>query len=118
MKQFTTLLEAAEFAVILCGSWSFATSNDRYDVEGLLVLAQTSDSENSIGEDGFYVVSHAGAIGLCEGGEDVDWLFLSDASPNEDLPARYQVDLKSISARNAALPPFPALVFVANEAID
>lgn len=25
MKQFTTLLEAAEFAATLCGSWSFAT---------------------------------------------------------------------------------------------
>jgi ribosomal protein L40E len=92
MKQFTTLLEAAEFAATRCKSWSFATADDRYDVKGLLVLAETSDSENPIDEDSFYVVSPAGAIGLCEDGEDIDWLFLSNVAPNEDLPAIYQVD--------------------------
>ena len=90
MKQFTTLLEAAEFAATRCKSWSFATADDRYDVKGLLVLAETSDSENPSDEDSFYVVSPAGAIGLCEDGEDIDWLFLTDSS--EDLPATYQVD--------------------------
>ena len=90
MERFNTMLEAAELAVTLCGSWSFAISNDRYDVKGLLVLAETSDSENPIDEDSFYVVSPAGAIGLCEDGEDIDWLFLSDAAPNEDLPLTYK----------------------------
>ena len=89
MKQFTTLLEAAEFAATRCKSWSFATADDRYDVKGLLVLAETSDSENPIDEDSFYVVSPAGAIGLCEDGGDIDWLFLSDAALNEDLPLTY-----------------------------
>ena len=89
MDKFITMLEAAEFAATLCGSWNFATSNDRYDVKGLLVLAETSDSENPIDEDSFYVVSPAGAIGLCEDGEDIDWLFLSDAALNEDLPLTY-----------------------------
>ncbi len=41
MEKFNTMLEAAEFADTLCRSWSFATSNDRYDVKGLLVLAVT-----------------------------------------------------------------------------
>ena len=77
MKKFNTLLEAVEFAVTRCNSWSFATSNDNYDVKGLLVLAETSDSENPIDEDSFYVVSPAGAIGLCEDGEDIYWLFLT-----------------------------------------
>jgi hypothetical protein len=90
MERFDTLLEAAEFASTLCGSFRFATTDDRYDAEDLLVLAETSDSENPIDEDSFYVVSPAGAIGLCEDGEDIDWMFLSDAAPNEDLPARYQ----------------------------
>ncbi len=90
MDKFNTLLEAAQLAATRCGSWSFATSDDRYDVKGLLVLAETSDSENPIDEDSFYVVSPAGAIGLCEDGEDIDWLFLSDAAPNEDLPLTYQ----------------------------
>ena len=90
MERFDTMLEAAEFATTLCKSWSFATSNDRYDIKGLLVLAKTSDSENPIDEDSFYLVSPAGAIGLCEDGEDIDWLFLSDAAPNEDLPLIYQ----------------------------
>ena len=92
MEQFNTLLKAAECAVTRCNSWNFATSNDRYDVKGLLVLAETSDNENPIDEDSFYVVSPAGAIGLCEDGEDIDWLFLSANAPNEDLPAIYQVD--------------------------
>ncbi len=92
MERFNTMLEAAELAVTLCESWSFATSNDRYDIKGLLVLAETSDSEDPIDEGSFYVVSPAGAIGLCEDGEDIDWLFLSDAAPNEDLPLIYQAE--------------------------
>lgn len=89
MKQFTTLLEAAELAVTLATGWRFATSDERYDAKGLLVLAEMGDSENPIDEDSFYVVSPAGAIGLCEDGEDIDWLFLSDAALNEDLPSTY-----------------------------
>jgi hypothetical protein len=50
------MLEAAEFAASRCRGWSFATSNDRYDVNGLLALAETSDSEDPIDEDSFYVV--------------------------------------------------------------
>lgn len=90
MERFDTMLEAAEFAATLCKNWRFSTSNDRYDVKGLLVLAETSDSENPVDEDSFYVVSPAGSIGLCEDGEDIDWLFLSDTVPNEDLPLTYQ----------------------------
>ena len=90
MERFDTLLEAAEFSATRCTSWSFATAEDRYDVKGLLVLAETSDSENPIDEDSFYVVSPAGAIGLCEDGEEIEWLFLSNAAPNEDLPLIYQ----------------------------
>lgn len=90
MEQFNTLLEAAECAVTRCNSWSFATSNDRYDVKGLLVLAETSDSENPIDEDSFYVVSPAGAIGLCQDGEDIEWLFLMGSSTDEDLPTTLQ----------------------------
>jgi hypothetical protein len=91
MKRFYTLLEAAEFSATLCKSWSFATADERYDAEGLLALAETSDSEDPIDEDSFYVVSLTGAIGLCEDGEDIEWLFLSDNAPNEDLPAKYEV---------------------------
>ena len=92
MERFDTMLKAAEFAATQCKSWSFATSSDRYDINGLLVLAKTCDSENPIDEDSFYVVSPAGAIGLCNDGEDIDWLFLTDSSEDEDLLASYQVD--------------------------
>ena len=92
MERFDTLLEAAEFAATLCKNWSFATSDERFDVKGLLILAETSDSEDPIDEDSFWVVSPAGVIGLCVGGEDIDWLFISDNTPNEDLPAEYQVE--------------------------
>ncbi len=90
MERFNTLLEAAEFAATRCKSWNFATADDRYDVKDLLVLAETSDSENPIDEDSFYVVSPSGAIGFCDDGEEIEWLFLSDAAPNEDLPLMYQ----------------------------
>lgn len=90
MERFDTMLEAAEFATTLCKNWKFAISDDGYDVKDLLVLAETSDSENPIDEDNFYVVSPSGAIGLCEDGEDIDWLFLSAAMPNENLPLTYQ----------------------------
>ncbi len=92
MKQFTTLLEAAEFAVTLATGWHFATADERYDKTTLVTLAETSDSEDPIDEDSFYVVSPAGAIGLCKEGEDIDWLFLSNAAPNEDLPLIYQTE--------------------------
>ena len=90
MERFNTMLEAAEFAATLCTSWRFATSNDRYDVKDLLVLAATSDSEDPIDEDSFCVVSPAGAIGLCEDGEDIYWLFLTGSSTDEDLPTTLQ----------------------------
>ena len=107
MERFNTMLEAAELAVTLCGSWSFAISNDRYDVKGLLVLAETSDSEDPIDEDSFYVVSPTGAIGLCEDGEDIDWLFLSYNAPNEDLPLTYQAvpQIKFCSKCGASIDP-------------
>jgi len=92
MERFDTLLEAAEFSATRCTSWSFAISNDRYDVKGLLVLAETSDSEDPIDEDSFYVVSPAGAIGLCNDGEDIDWLFLPSSALNENLPTKFQAD--------------------------
>jgi ribosomal protein L40E len=111
MDKFITMLEAAEFAATLCGSWSFATSNDRYDVKGLLVLAETSDSEAPIDEDSFYVVSPAGAIGLCEDGEDIDWLFLSANAPNEDLPATYQVDSQINFCPKCGAPAVPGARF-------
>ncbi|RBP65320.1 hypothetical protein DES36_10757 [Alkalibaculum bacchi] len=90
MKQFNTLLEAAKCAATRCESFRFATSNDRYDVKDLLVLAETSDSEDPIDEDNFYVVSPAGSIGLCEDGEDIDWLFLTVSSTDENLPTTLQ----------------------------
>lgn len=92
MKKFYTMLEAAECAATRCGSFRFATSNDRYDAKGLLVLAETSDSENPADEDSFYVVSPGGAIGFCEDSGDIDWLFLTSSGIDEDLPARYQAD--------------------------
>ena len=111
MERFDTMLEAAERAATRCGGWSFATSDDRYDVKGLLVLAEASDSENPIDEDSFYVVSPAGAIGLCEDGEDIDWLFLSDAAPNEDLPLTYQAEPQIKFCPNCGAPVIPGARF-------
>jgi hypothetical protein len=90
MERFDALLPAAEFAATRCKRWKFANSDETYDVDGLLVLADTADSEDPIDEDCFYVVSPGGAIGLCNYGEDIDWLFLPDSGIDEDLPAAYQ----------------------------
>ena len=111
MERFDTMLEAAERAATRCTSWHFVTADDRYDVKGLLVLAETSDSENPIDEDSFYVVSPAGAIGLCEDGEDIDWLFLSDAAPNEDLPLTYQAEPQIKFCPNCGAPVIPGARF-------
>ena len=90
MRQFESLLEAAEYAATIAGGWRFAYSKDTYTEVTLLPLAETADSENPIDEDSFYVVSPGGAIGLCEDGEDIDWQFLPDNAPNEELPLTHQ----------------------------
>ncbi|MGI6150542.1 MAG: zinc-ribbon domain-containing protein [Christensenellales bacterium] len=36
------------------------------------------------------MVSPGGAIGYCEDSGEIDWLFLSEAAPNEDLPLTYE----------------------------
>ena len=90
MKQFNTLYEAVEFASTLSTGWKFATSDERYDKNSLKGIAEIHDEENPADEDNFYLVSTAGAIGYCLDGEDIDWLFLSDAVPYESLPMTYQ----------------------------
>jgi hypothetical protein len=90
MNRFDTLLEAAEFAATLCDGWSFAYSDDRYRKKSLLGLAEIHDQENPADEDSFYVVSPAGAIGYCMYGDEIDWLFLSIADMDEDLPTTFQ----------------------------
>lgn len=90
MKQFDTMLKAAQYAATCCISWSFATSDEKYNTESLLGIAEVSDDENPADEDSFYLVSHAGSIGFCQDGEDIDWLFLSDSGLTEDLPVAFQ----------------------------
>lgn len=90
MERFNTLLEAAEFAAARSNSWSFAYSqNEVYNRETLLTTAEVHDEENPADEDSFYVVSPGGAIGFCEDGEDIDWLFLSSSAPGEELPVKF-----------------------------
>ena len=81
MKRFDSLLEAAEFAATLCKSWSFAIADERYDTKHLLALAETSDSEDPIDEDSFFVVSTTGAIGLCQDGRTLTGCFYPTPCP-------------------------------------
>ena len=90
MDKFSTLLEAAECAITRCNSWSFATSDETYAPKTLLVLAETSDDEDPIDEDCYYVVSPSGAIGYCGYDESIEWLFLTGTSSDDDLPTAYQ----------------------------
>lgn len=62
MEQFNTMLKAAECAVTRCNSWSFATSDEKYDKKSLMGIAEVSDAENPADEDSFYVVSPARAF--------------------------------------------------------
>ena len=80
MNKFDTLLEAAEYAVTRCNSWSFAASDEKYDVKNLLVIAEVSDSEDPIDEDCFYVVTFCSGPSVIAIMVDIDWLFLSDAA--------------------------------------
>ena len=90
MERFNTMMEAAEFAAARSNSWSFAYSqNDVYNRTTLLTTAEMHDQENPADEDSFYVVSPGGAIGFCEDGEDIDWLFLSSSGSEEDLPVMF-----------------------------
>jgi hypothetical protein len=89
MKQFESLLEAAEYAATIAGGWCFTYSNDTYTKSTLLPLAETADNENPVDEDSFYVVSPGGAIGFCEDGEDIDWQFLPSPDTGETLPDTY-----------------------------
>lgn len=90
MEKFNTMLKAAECAVTRCNSWSFANSDEKYYKKSLIGIAEVSDAENPADEDSFYVVSPGGAIGFCEDGEVIDWLFLTGSNEDEDLPAAYQ----------------------------
>lgn len=111
MKQFESLLEAAEYAATIAVGWCFAYSNDTYTKSTLLPLAETADNENPIDKDSFYVVSPGGAIGLCEDDEDIDWQFLSDAAPNEDLPLIYQTATQVKFCTKCGAPAVPGARF-------
>lgn len=91
MDRFNTLLEAGEFASARCMAWEFADSDEKYDIEGLLGIAEVHDEENPADEDSFYVVSLSGAIGICEDGATIDWLFLPLGAVKVDLPTAMQV---------------------------
>jgi ribosomal protein L40E len=111
MERFDTMLAAAKLAATRCNSWSFATSDERYDVKGLLGLADVNDNENTADDDSFYVVSPVGAIGLCWDGEDIDWLFLADTAPNEDLPLTYQAAPQILSCPKCGASVIPGARF-------
>ena len=92
MKKFGTMEEAVEYAATLCASWTDATSADtKYDADSMAGMAEIEDSENPLDEEdgGFFAVSPAGAIGISDDGEDINWLFIADNAPNEDLPAQF-----------------------------
>ncbi len=55
MEQFNTLLEAAECIVTRCNRWRIAISDEKYDIKGLMGIAEVSDAENPADEDGFYM---------------------------------------------------------------
>ncbi|NCC74365.1 MAG: zinc ribbon domain-containing protein, partial [Sphingobacteriia bacterium] len=44
-------------------------------------------------------------------GEDIDWLFLSDAAPNEDLPLTYQAEPQIKFCPNCGAPVIPGARF-------
>ncbi len=90
MKKFHTMEDAVEFAATLCNSWTDAFSADnKYNADEIAGMAGIEDDEHPLDEDGFFAVSPAGAIGICDDGEAINWLFISGAAPNEDLPPKF-----------------------------
>lgn len=86
MKQFESMLQAAEYATTIAAGWSFANTSETYVKDSLLTLAETSDNENPADEDSLFVVTGGGSIGLCEDEEDIDWLFIADNEKDAALP--------------------------------
>ncbi len=76
VKKFSSLSEAAQYAVSITGRWRFADSYDEYDRDRLLIESEFSDEENPADEGSYYVVAANGAIGFSEDGGEIDWLFL------------------------------------------
>lgn len=114
MKQFHSLLEAAEYAATRSISWSFATADEKYNTESLLGIAGVSDNENPADEDSFYVVSNAGSIGFCQDGEEIDWLFLSDSGSDENLPLEFQATGQNNFCSKCGAPTSPNARFCGN----
>lgn len=79
------MCEAVEYAATLTVSWSYAASDEKYDRDSLLGLAEVSDDEYPLDEDCFYLVSPHGSIGICQDDGHIDWLLLAN-SGNENLP--------------------------------
>lgn len=86
MDRFASLYEAAEYALTRCNGWRFAYSEEVYNQDSLLGIAEIHDEENPADDDSFYLVSPSGAIGFSEDGESIDWLFLALNNLEEDLP--------------------------------
>lgn len=92
MERFDSLRKAAEYALTRCGSFRFASSNEKYDKRGLLAMAKASDEENPADGGSFYIVSSEGEIGFCQDGGDIDWLFLPESGRAADLPLSFKTE--------------------------
>lgn len=76
-QRYQTLSEAAKVAVTRCSRWHFATAkDDLYDPDSLVGIAGVHDDEVGVDEDSYYIVSPQGAIGFCQDGDSIEWLFL------------------------------------------
>ncbi len=114
MEKFSSMEEAVEFAATLCNSWTDAFSADnRYNADDMAGMAEINDDEHPLDEDddGFYAVSPAGAIGISDDGEGINWLFISGHAPNEDLPAQFTAAIQARFCFKCGAPVVPGARF-------
>ncbi len=108
--------EAVEYAATLCARWTDATSADtKYNANSMAGMAEIEDSEHPLDEDegDFFAVSPAGAIGISDDGEDINWLFISANAPNEDFPAQFTAAPQAKFCSKCGTPVVPGARFCA-----
>ncbi len=115
MVQFDNLAEAVECASARCANWTDSTEADKkYSVSDMTGMAEAADDEDPLDEDSFYAVSPAGAIGISNDGENIAWLFIATAAPDEVLPARLPAAPQTNFCTQCGTPVVPGARFCGN----
>ena len=78
--RFRSFMEATITASSYCSKWNYVGSDEVFDTDSLIAMAEIHDAENQLDDDSFYIVLEDGSIGVKKDCEAVEWAFIpSDA---------------------------------------